>query len=81
MLSIKQRQLNLRTYYYFYKGNIDGIVGNATINAIKDFQSKNGLAVDGIAGKATMTKLEQYTMDLLDSRIAELENQIASIDE
>ena len=114
MLNVKQRQLNLRTYYYYYKGSIDGIegagtktayrnfqrdnglvsdgiygqntdnklklciknlqsllnkygyglavdgiVGQATINAIKDFQSENGLAVDGIAGKNTITKLEQ----------------------
>lgn len=114
MLSIKQRQLNLRTYYGCYMGAIDGIegkgtkdayrtfqrmvgipadgiygnqtenalltnikaiqiklnnfcyelgidglVGNATTNAIKDFQSENGLAVDGIVGNATMNKLNE----------------------
>ena len=113
MLTIKQRQLNLKTYYYYYKKAIDGIegagtkeayknfqrdngltvdgiygvqtdgkliicikdlqnllnkygynlavdgiVGNATLNAIRDFQSKNGLAVDGIAGTNTMNKLK-----------------------
>lgn len=114
MLGIKQRQINLRTYYACYMGAIDGIegngtknayrtfqkmvglsvdgiygsnteralitnikdiqsklnkfgysltidglVGNNTINAIKDFQSKNGLTVDGIVGNATMNKLNQ----------------------
>lgn len=36
---------------------IDGIVGQATINALKDYQSKNGLSVDGIAGQQTYNKL------------------------
>ena len=37
---------------------VDGIAGNNTINAIKDFQKKNGLAVDGIAGTNTFKKLD-----------------------
>lgn len=36
---------------------VDGLVGTNTINAINDFQRKNGLLVDGIVGKNTMTKL------------------------
>lgn len=35
----------------------DGIYGNATINAIKSFQSNNGLSVDGLCGKNTFEKL------------------------
>ena len=35
----------------------DGIYGNATINAIKSFQSNNGLIVDGLCGKNTFEKL------------------------
>lgn len=35
----------------------DGIYGNATINAIKSFQSNNGLVVDGLCGKNTFEKL------------------------
>ena len=35
----------------------DGIFGNKTLAAVKDYQTKNGLAVDGIAGKNTLGKL------------------------
>lgn len=115
MLTIKQRQLNLKTYKYYYKLEVDGIegegtkrayrdfqrdfkltqdgiygvntenalisacqtiqsklnrkgynlvvdgiIGNATLNAIKDFQKKNGLVVDGICGPDTFAKLGSY---------------------
>ena len=45
---IKDLQGKLNSHGYNLA--VDGIVGNNTINAIKDFQKKNGLAVDGIAG-------------------------------
>lgn len=56
MLNIKQRQMNLR-FLGFYGGAIDGIVGNGTIGAIEEFQRNYGLAVDGIYGAKTDTKL------------------------
>lgn len=41
-----------------YKLTVDGISGAATTNAVKDFQKKNGLTADGIAGKITIEKLK-----------------------
>lgn len=40
-----------------YSISVDGIFGTNTENAVKSFQSKNGLTVDGIAGKNTFAKL------------------------
>lgn len=37
---------------------VNGICGNATVSAIKDFQEKYNLTVDGQAGKNTITKLD-----------------------
>lgn len=42
----------------YYSGNVDGILGSKTKNAIKDFQRDNGLVVDGIVGPKTLEKLE-----------------------
>ena len=41
----------------YYGGNIDGIYGTATANAVKAFQKDNGLVVDGIAGSKTLAAL------------------------
>ena len=35
----------------------DGIFGNGTDSAVREYQSDNGLYVDGIAGKNTFSKL------------------------
>lgn len=41
----------------YYQGNIDGIYGYQTMNAVKDFQSDNSLSADGIAGTQTLSAL------------------------
>ncbi|MCQ2440412.1 MAG: spore cortex-lytic enzyme [Clostridia bacterium] len=41
----------------YYTGNIDGIYGTRTKNAVTNFQRDNGLAVDGIAGEKTLAAL------------------------
>ena len=38
-------------------GNVDGIYGTQTVNAVKYFQRKNGLTADGIAGQATLNAM------------------------
>ena len=41
----------------YYTGNVDGIYGTGTYNAIVSFQRDNGLTADGIAGTATLSVL------------------------
>lgn len=36
---------------------VDGSFGTGTLNAVKSFQSANGLSADGVAGQYTLTKL------------------------
>ena len=41
----------------YYTGNVDGIYGSQTVAAVKKFQQKNGLTVDGIAGTKTLSAM------------------------
>ena len=41
----------------YYTGNVDGIYGSQTVSAVKKFQQKNGLSVDGIAGPKTLAAM------------------------
>ena len=50
---VTQIQTKLKRWGY-YSGSIDGIYGTQTQKAVRWFQSKNGLTVDGIAGKKTL---------------------------
>ena len=50
---VKTIQTKLKRWGY-YNGNVDGIYGSQTLAAVKKFQQKNGLTVDGIAGKKTL---------------------------
>jgi len=49
-------QTRLKNWGY-YNGKIDGIYGYQTYTAVKAFQAKNGLKVDGIAGPQTLAAL------------------------
>lgn len=52
-MTMKRLQMNLK-YLGYYDGEIDGIKGEKTLNAIKKFQADKGLTVDGIAGQKTI---------------------------
>ena len=41
----------------YYTGGVDGIYGSLTVSAVKKFQQKNGLTVDGIAGTKTLAAM------------------------
>ena len=51
-----QIQTKLKNWGY-YKGAIDGVYGSKTYQAVRYFQSKNGLTVDGVAGSKTLEAL------------------------
>jgi N-acetylmuramoyl-L-alanine amidase len=53
---VKQIQTKLKDWGY-YSGNVDGIYGSKTYEAVKKFQQKNGLTVDGIAGSQTLAAM------------------------
>ncbi len=53
---VTQIQTKLKRWGY-YSGSIDGIYGTKTVNAVKYFQRKNGLTVDGIAGSKTLAAM------------------------
>ena len=53
---VRQIQTKLKRWGY-YNGNVDGIYGTQTLNAVKYFQRKNGLTVDGIAGSKTLAAM------------------------
>ena len=50
---VRKIQTKLKNWGY-YKGSVDGIYGSQTVSAVKSFQKKNGLTVDGIAGSKTL---------------------------
>lgn len=53
---VRQIQQRLKNWGY-YSGGVDGIYGAKTTEAVKWFQRKNKLTVDGVAGKATLSAL------------------------
>lgn len=57
---VRQIQQKLKNWGYYF-GEVDGIFGVQTKKAVMDFQRKNGLAVDGIAGNATLRAMGIYS--------------------
>ena len=53
---VKALQTKLRELGY-YTGSIDGDYGSSTAAAVKEYQRRNGLTADGVAGEKTLAKL------------------------
>jgi len=53
---VRQVQRKLRQWGY-YDGAVDGVFGQETYEAVVDFQRKNGLAADGVAGEKTLAAM------------------------
>lgn len=53
---VKTIQTKLKNWGY-YNGSIDGVYGWQTESAVKSFQKKNGLTVDGVAGERTLNAM------------------------
>ena len=51
---------NILIYLGLYTGEIDGVLGQNTRNAIIAFQRQNGLSPDGVVGPRTWLALRQY---------------------
>ena len=45
----------------YYSGTIDGKIGSKTREAIKAFQTANGLKADGVVGPGTWERLKKFT--------------------
>lgn len=69
---VTQIQTKLKRWGY-YNGSVDGIYGTKTYNAVKYFQRKNGLTVDGIAGKKTLAAMGIYSNTTTGTNTANVE--------
>ncbi len=58
VLQQKLKKLN------YYNGNIDGLYGAATLDAVKKFQQAKGLTVDGIFGESTFDVMPNVNAEL-----------------
>ena len=56
-MAVKTLQTNLKKLG-FYTAYVDGSFGSTTESAVKAFQKKYGLTADGVAGSATLKKIE-----------------------
>jgi len=56
---IREVQTKLKAWGY-YSGSVDGAYGYKTYSAVKKFQAKNGLRVDGVIGDNTLQALGIY---------------------
>lgn len=61
---VKEIQQKLIQLGYQLNGGADGVFGQSTLKAVKDFQAKYGLTVDGIVGQQTLKKLDEVLQQI-----------------
>ncbi|MBQ1705886.1 MAG: spore cortex-lytic enzyme [Clostridia bacterium] len=54
--NVRTIQTKLKRWGY-YNGSVDGVYGKKTADAVRRFQQKNGLTVDGVCGEKTLAAL------------------------
>lgn len=54
--TVRRVQQKLKQWGY-YTGAVDGVFGQSTYDAVIQFQKKNGLTADGVAGTATLAAM------------------------
>ena len=57
---VRKIQTKLKNWGY-YSGSVDGVYGWQTETAVRSFQKKNGLTVDGVAGEKTLNAMGIYS--------------------
>lgn len=76
--TVSEIQTKLKNWGY-YTGEVDGIYGSKTTEAVKYFQRTNGLTVDGICGSATLSALGiTSTASIQDNNVALLARLISA---
>ena len=66
--AVKTLQTNLKKLG-FYTAYVDGSFGSTTVSAVKAFQKKYGLTADGVAGSATLKKIESVVASASSGKI------------
>ena len=67
---VKQMQTLLQSLGYYTQYKVDGNWGDGTEQAVRSFQRRYGLDVDGIFGEVTCTKLTSLTKAISQSGTA-----------
>ena len=74
--AVKQLQLKLISLGYL-SGEADGVFGNLTYKALKQFQKANALYADGIAGSQTIAALNSTNAPIVGGTTDSAENTVA----
>lgn len=74
--TVREIQTKLKNWGY-YDGAVDGDFGQKTFEAVKKFQQKNGIAVDGIVGPRTA---EALGISLEKAQVTYEDNNATSVD-